>query len=319
MPAGAVAGLLAEVAVDLELRRGVEAQRRRRVAVAAQALAGVVVLGRALDQSDAAVAEAGEVADHGEGAAVIVDVDRVEGGAVHQAVEQQDRQRLGQVGLERMGVDVGRHDDQAVDAAAHGAQQGLDLGAVVMGAGDQQVIAAAVRGRVDAAHHLGEELAVEIREQHADGVGLVGDQAAGGAVGRVAQPLGDLEDAAARLAPDRPLVVEHPRDGRDRDLRLPRDLLDRGAHPRAPPCCRETGTSARPTHYRLRQSSLDCRCNRLHSRYRTDPVAELSSGRHPLEPRGSQGPVAGAGAGPGSRPAILQRFGMAVTDALGLH
>src|SRR5579864_4161989 len=129
-------------------------------------------------------------------------------------------------------------------------QPRIDLGAVVVGAGDQQVIAAAVGGRVDAAHHLGEELAVEIGEQHADGVGLVGDQAAGGAVGGVAQPLGDLEDAAAGLGTDRPLVVEHPRDGRDRDLGLPRDLLDRGAHPRAPPGCRDRNVRT-PSLYRF--------------------------------------------------------------------
>src|ERR1700720_216825 len=51
-------------------------------------------------------------------------------------------------------------------------------------------------------------------------------------MGGVTQPLGDFEDAAARLAAHRPLVVEPPRHGRERDLGLPRDLLDRGAHPR---------------------------------------------------------------------------------------
>src|SRR5579864_8705507 len=43
----------------------------------------------------------------------------------------------------------------------------------------------------------------------------------------------------------------------------------------------ETGTSARPRCIALRQSSLDCRCNRLHCRYRTDPGGGLSSGCHP--------------------------------------
>jgi len=71
---------------------------------------------------------------------------------------------VGQVGHERLRVDVGGHDDDAVDSSAHGAHGAFDLAFVVVGIGDDDVIAGAAGGDVDSADDFGEEFAVEIGE-----------------------------------------------------------------------------------------------------------------------------------------------------------
>ena len=70
--------------------------------------------------------------DDGARAAIVVDVDRVEGAAANCAIEKHDGMRVGEVGHERLCIDVGRHDDDSIDSAAHGAHRTLDLAFVVM-------------------------------------------------------------------------------------------------------------------------------------------------------------------------------------------
>jgi len=94
----------------------------------------------------------------------VVDVDRVEHCSANGTVEENDGVGVGQVGHERLRVDVGGHDDDAVDSSAHGAHGGFDIAFVVVGIGDDDVIAGAAGGDVDSADDFGEEFAVEIGE-----------------------------------------------------------------------------------------------------------------------------------------------------------
>jgi hypothetical protein len=184
---------------------------------------------------DPGVPQAREVANHGAGAAVVVDVDRVERGAFDPAVEQDDGKCPRQVGLENPRVGLRRHHHQPVDPAAQGAQHGLDLAAVAVRAGDQNVEAVMPRRQVDAADDLGEELTIEVREEDTHGARLLGDQAARHRMRRVAEPSGDFQDALAGLLPDGSLLVEHPGHRGDRDPGSTGNLLDRGAHGRRTP------------------------------------------------------------------------------------
>ena len=85
----------------------------------------------------------------------------------------------------------------------------------------------ALHGLVDAADQLGVELAVEIGEQHADGAGLSGAEAAGGGVRGIAEALGDGADAAAGGLRDQAAAVVRAGDGGDRDPRGAGDILNR--------------------------------------------------------------------------------------------
>ena len=99
------------------------------------------------------------------------------------AVQEDDRERRRNVGDERRGIEVRRHDDQSVYPTAHGAERGLDLVLRVVGAGHEQVVAARLRGLVHPANDLGEELSVQIGEEDADGSRSIRDESTGGAVG----------------------------------------------------------------------------------------------------------------------------------------
>src|SRR3546814_13973003 len=124
-----------------------------------------------------------------------------------------------------------RYHPQTGDAPAHGAQRGalFGLGAVVTG--HQQVQAALARDLVDAADQFGEELAVQVGQDHADGVGAAAAQAARGVVRAVAQLVGHAEHALAHGLGHVLVTVEGPRHRRHRNVRLPCDVFDRYAHP----------------------------------------------------------------------------------------
>ena len=138
---------------------------------------------------------------------------------------------VGEIGHQGLGVDVGRHDDHAVDAPSHRAHRRFDFGFVVVGAGDDEVVAAAPGGDVDAANDLREELAVEIGEEDANRGRLAGDEASRSAVGDVAKCVGDIADAASGFFCHRPPAVEHPRDRCDGNAGFSGYIPDRNHRP----------------------------------------------------------------------------------------
>jgi hypothetical protein len=117
---------------------------------------------RAGDDGDVLMAVRHEVLDNGACAAVVVDVDRIEHLSSNGTVEENHGMRVGQIGHERLRVDIGGHDNDAIDSSAHGAHGAFDLAFVVVRVGDDDVIAGAAGGDVDSADNFGEEFAVEI-------------------------------------------------------------------------------------------------------------------------------------------------------------
>jgi hypothetical protein len=69
------------------------------------------------------------------------------------------------------------------------------------------VIAFPLRGLVHPPDDLGEELAVEIRQEDAQRARSAGDQAAGGDVRRIAESGSYLSNSGTRLVADRPLEL----------------------------------------------------------------------------------------------------------------
>ena len=157
-------------------------------------------------------------------------------------VQEHDGKTGREVLLERPRVELGRKRDQAVHAPADRAQQLLGFDPVLVRSGDEEVVPAPPRRDVDAADELGKELAEEVRQENAEGMGLAGDETARGAVGSVAELLDGAPDAQARLFADGSLFIHDAGDGGDRHARFPRDLPDRDGRSRprrpGPPGCR---------------------------------------------------------------------------------
>ncbi len=101
------------------------------------------------------------------------------------------------------------------------------LCAVVLGAGDEAMVARLAHRLVDPANHFGEELAVEVGQQHADGVGAPHHEGAGRAVRHVAHPRRHAAHAGQRLARHEVALVHGTRDGRHRDAGGARNIADR--------------------------------------------------------------------------------------------
>src|SRR3546814_3298988 len=80
---------------------------------------------------------------------------------------------------------------------------------------------ALARDLVDAADQFGEELAVQVGQDHADGVGAAAAEAARGVVGAVTQFVGHAEHALAYGLGHVLVTVEGPRHRRHRYVRLP--------------------------------------------------------------------------------------------------
>jgi len=84
--------------------------------------------------------------------------------------------------------------------------------------------------RIHAADQFGEELAVEIRQQHADRLRAPRDQAARTGVRDVVQLVGDLDDAFAGRLGDAFVTIEGARNRRDGDAGGTGDIFDRYGH-----------------------------------------------------------------------------------------
>ena len=195
------------------------------------------------DNRDVPVSVFDQVLDNSASAAGVVDVDGVEGSPLERAVEEYDWMAVGKICHECFRIDVGRHDDHAIDSAAHCAHGAFDLAFVLVGIGDNQVITAASCCEVDATDHFGEEFAVEVGEENSDSAGFAGDQASGAAVRDVAKAGGDVADSAACFFADGAAAVEDAGNSSDGDVCLTGNVLDcdhrsglgRGTVPRA--CC----------------------------------------------------------------------------------
>src|SRR6266567_3014584 len=146
--------------------------------------------------------------DDGACATGVVDVDGVEGSSANCAIEKHDGMRVGEIGHERLRVDVGRHDDDSVDSPTHRAHGALDLALVMMRVGDDEVISGSSCRDINSADDFREELSVEIGEENSDGVGAAGDEASRTTVRDVAESSGNVPDTAAGFFADRSAAVE---------------------------------------------------------------------------------------------------------------
>lgn len=146
------------------------------------------------------------------------------------AIEQDQRQAFGQIGLQGVGVDLGGHDDQAIDPAAHDLQDFCQFLAGGVRAGNQQMEAMLLRDLIRAANDFGEKLAVQIGKDKADGIGSFGAEAAAHGIGGVVQGLRDFFYAAPCFFVHRPDIIEDARNGSGRDARFFGNFFDRHAH-----------------------------------------------------------------------------------------
>ena len=92
----------------------------------------------------------------------------------------------------------------------------------------RSLVLVAARKVVDAADDLGVELAEQVRQQHADGVGAAGGEALGGPVGPVVDARRRFQDPVRRLLVDQRVVVEHTGDRGDGDPGNAGDVANRG-------------------------------------------------------------------------------------------
>jgi hypothetical protein len=176
--------------------------------------------------------------------AVVVDAERDVLGFGRLRIDQHRRQR-GEVLAEEIDIaHVRRHDQQAVDPAAHRAQRGRLLLGMTVIARHQQVQAAVAGDEVDAADQFGEEFAVEIRQHHADGVGAAAAEAARGVMRAVAQLVRDRQYPAAHGFRHVVVPVDGARDRGYRHLRRTRHIFDRHAQCIRPAFMEGTGRAA---------------------------------------------------------------------------
>ncbi len=103
------------------------------------------------------------------------------------------------------------------------------------------------------AHDRRKQRVGEVGNQHPDGVGAVGLQAAGDRVGPVAELVGGPQDALGRLLVDQRsgLLVERAGDGAGVDLRQASDVADRHRGTHRSIMCRRPGSSC-PCHLAAR-------------------------------------------------------------------
>jgi hypothetical protein len=150
---------------------------------------------------------------------VIVAIDHDHRGAVLNQVLQD-------VGVARSGR---RGDDDAVDlAAAEHRELGPLLVRILAGAAEQQAVAANARHRLDAGDDFHEEGVHQVGDHDAEGVGAAQAEASGNGVSLVAELVHLGEHPRAGRRADVVVVVEHFRDGGDRDPELAGDALHGG-------------------------------------------------------------------------------------------
>ena len=116
---------------------------------------------------------------------------------------------------------------------------------------EQQVEARLAQRGLDGVDHLGEEPAVDERDDHADRRGPAAGQPGGERRGDVVELRRGVQHPVAGGARDVRQPAQRPRHGGDRHARPPRDVLDARCHRRLPPVL------LRPTWKRYRPSLAD--------------------------------------------------------------
>ena len=209
--------------------RGVEFPQR--ILVPAPALARIAVVGGAGHEGDPAAARVQQVPRHPARPGMAVDRHRGPAAFRIGGVDEDRGQRRGQLAGQRQDAAVGRsHHQHAIDAAAHRLQSGALLAGIAVVGGQQQVQAVRPRLLADAADQFGEELAVQVRQDHADGAGAPAAERACGLVRGVVQATGDLQHAVAHPRRDALLAIDRARDGGHRDPGFARHVLDGDRH-----------------------------------------------------------------------------------------
>jgi hypothetical protein len=155
-------------------------------------------------------------------------------------------------GRQQVAVGVAAGADGHEDDARHplGAQD-LEVGTlacrVLVGVREQQRVAGRPQHGVDAAHHLGEERVLQVRDDDADGLAGAGAKGLGGATGAIAEGAGRFEDPEPQPVADGLGVGKSARDGGDGDAGAVGHPPDgRGSAARGLPRC--AGRGAGPGH-----------------------------------------------------------------------
>ncbi len=157
---------------------------------------------------------------HRIGAAIIVDRHEGQVERTRIIVEQHRGQRRVEIVRQQFGLQVGRHDEQPVDAAAHRGDRRGGLVRAAVHVAEQQVHPRFMRDQVDPADDFGKEFAEQVGQDDPDGVSLAPRQAARAAVGNEVQLLDRRHHRGARRCGDIAEPVDRARCRRHRNPRL---------------------------------------------------------------------------------------------------
>jgi hypothetical protein len=188
---------------------------------------------RPADEGDAPVAQLGEVAERVGEPGPVVDGEVADPRAGAAGVEEHDRDVPPRQLVDQLGVHLRRHERHATDAPL---DEPADIArhavGVVVGVGEDHLVAVLVGGGLDPLHQLREERVRDVGHDQADQVAPARRQGACVGVGVVLAAADDAEDLVADLAGDAAGFVQDAGDGRRGDPRLGGDVgePDVGAH-----------------------------------------------------------------------------------------
>ncbi|MCY1541834.1 hypothetical protein D9M68_775370 [compost metagenome] len=120
----------------------------------------------------------------------------------------------------------GADDDALHPHFQHGVEIGLFAIGIAIGRAEQDAIALVEHGVLDGIGQRAAEGRALLAQQDTDDIGLLGAERRGQPVGSVAQFGNGLGDGFAHCRPHMGIVVDHPRDGRNRHVCQPRDVLN---------------------------------------------------------------------------------------------
>ena len=231
-PDGFTPARFGEIARD-DQRPAFPGQLRHGIDESALPLARVTVVARPRDVRDPPIAAGDKVLGHREGAAVIVDPDRIGVGMGAVVIEQHG----GKPGRKRVkgviAVAIGDHDEQSVDPPPHGVDRAGGLMRAAVHVAKQELEPAGVSDLVDPADQLAEEFTEQVGEYHADRIVLTPRQTSRTLVGYVSQQACRISDTTSRLRGDIGVAVERTGSRRDRNARFTCNIAN--GHHRASP------------------------------------------------------------------------------------
>jgi hypothetical protein len=136
--------------------------------------------------------------------------------------------------LKRIGRDFRQHHDQAIDAPAHRSDRTRRFGRAAVAGRDEQMKAAGAGSCVSSPQQFGEELAVKVRQDHADRVGATVDQASCTFMGNVAEPSSGRQNSGAGSFTNAADTIQNAGHGGNGDVRLACHVLDGDGPQRGP-------------------------------------------------------------------------------------